>query len=624
MNVVVEIARPDEEEWARVAQLTQRTNQFNFTTVRRSEPEVRNLSASGLSVSRVNVRDRFGDYGLVGIFIAKIESHSLVVDTLLLSCRILGRGVEHAIVRHLGEIALEGGLNFVCLPYVRTAKNEPARAFIENVASRYRSDDGESVIYRIPAAEARIIAHRPGHDPAAVMEALKSETKKPVASNAKSSAATANKNVSERYSNLARMSSGWDVLRMVRSGCTRARTLPTDPRKPATQIETQLLLLWEEALGLSGLGVEDDYFALGGTSLVAARLFSEIARRFGVKLPLTKILEAPTVRALAVHLKPQRYETDGGLVELRSGGPRNFFFVHDGDGETLLYLNLARRMPSEFTVYGIEPRRLTQVPLAHGCIEDMAAYYVERMRKRQPKGPYYLGGMCAGGVIAFEMASQLIQAGETVGLVGLLDAATPQAGKRPGRMTQQRITRLSQAVAEAKSRGGSQLTQAYTLAAAIALKAFTAARWEVLERSRRLWVRARFLLLRQLLSREKPWPSFVRPLSVRDIYDTAEATYAPAPLAGIPVVLARARSGSDGDTPYRDIYADDTFGWGKVSKQLTIIDVDGGHSSMLQEPFADCLAKALLQYLVDQPSKLQIQSQPQSRTPVLAGMIAHS
>ena len=129
------------------------------------------------------------------------------------------------------------------------------------------------------------------------------------------------------------------------------RSLTGKPKGPATVTEERLLALWEETLGIDGLGVEDNYFALGGTSLETARLFAEIARQFSVRLPLTTILKSPTVRELSrFNLDSERTERSESLIELRRGGQRNFFLVHDGDGETLLYLNLARRMPSDVAV----------------------------------------------------------------------------------------------------------------------------------------------------------------------------------------------------------------------------------------------------------------------------------
>ena len=228
LKVVVDIAKPEDGEWPRVSQLTQRTNQFNFTTVRRSESEMRSLPGSGSTVLRIKVSDCFGDYGLVGLVIADVVADALTVDTLLLSCRVLGRGVEHAILRRLGEIAVERGLAHVQLPYVQTSKNEPAGAFAESIAANWRKQEGGRIIYLIPAGEARMILHRPGHDPAAVMDALKSEENK--GSSETKTCVTLGADRSRCYDHLARtLISGRALLRAARSGSPRARTLPDKP-----------------------------------------------------------------------------------------------------------------------------------------------------------------------------------------------------------------------------------------------------------------------------------------------------------------------------------------------------------------------------------------------------------
>jgi thioesterase domain-containing protein len=284
----------------------------------------------------------------------------------------------------------------------------------------------------------------------------------------------------------------------------------------------------------------------------------------------------------------------GALIELKRGGSRNFFLVHDGDGETLLYLNLARRMPEELTVIGVEPHRIARVPLAHTRIEDMAAWYIEEMRKRQPFGPYLLGGMCAGGVIAYEMASQLVRAGEHVELLALLDAATPQAPKIPGRATKQRLGRLRQLFTQARNTGRPFFASRLSIAIAASQKLVNALAWEMTHRVTLWSVRARFRLLQQLLPRQWPWPWYLPELSVRQIYDSAEALYKPKSFSPATVVLLRARAGEGNDTPYREIYADETFGWGSITHALTVVDVDGGHSSMLQDPFVESLVSALM------------------------------
>ncbi len=599
LGLVVDIAPPAEEEWPRVAQLTQRTNQFNFTTLRRTESEMRTAASQAESlVLRVNVRDRFGDYGLVGVVVAKTEGRSLLVDTLLLSCRVLGRGVEHAMLRRLGEIAAARNLSHVELPVIPTAKNEPARAFAASVAAAFGVEDETRVLYRIPAEFASGISHRPGHDPEAVIKARGSgDTKEPTKAASESSLA----NRSERYARLAcDLRSGGAILEAVRAKQLHARTLANRLEQPSTDTERTLVALWRELLNVEELGVQDDYFALGGTSLVAAQMFAEIRKRLDVKLPLTTILDSPNIRALARAIEAERTRpSDRGvrsdvLIELKPGGERYFFLIHDGDGETLLYRNLARRMPDEVSVFGIEPRRLTGIPLAHTRIEDMAKFYIEEMRNKQPAGPYLLGGLCAGGVIAYEMASQLTAAGETVQLVALFDAAKPRARKRIGQISKQRVRRLETVFAGVRGEHGISAIRLYASIKKASAKLMNALVWEVSSRAKRLNTRVRFRVLRRLLEQGRPWPSTVAELTVREIYDSAEADYSPKALSDAGVVLLRAQSGEGDDRPYRDVYADETLEWRSVSKDLAVIDVKGGHSSMLQEPFVESLAKALL------------------------------
>jgi hypothetical protein len=98
----------------------------------------------------VKVKDRFGDYGLVGLLIVQPDAESLVVDTLLLSCRVLGRGVEHRMLNHLAERARSDGMSRVDVRFVRSKKNQPVFDFLESVAGKYRDGDAETRSYRIP------------------------------------------------------------------------------------------------------------------------------------------------------------------------------------------------------------------------------------------------------------------------------------------------------------------------------------------------------------------------------------------------------------------------------------------------------------------------------------------
>ncbi|MEV8129124.1 SDR family NAD(P)-dependent oxidoreductase [Streptomyces sp. NPDC085944] len=156
-----------EADLPRVAQMTQRTNQFNVSTIRRTEPELRAL----LTDERADVRcwvtevsDRFGDYGIVGAALTRRAhgSDTVVLDSFLMSCRVLGRGVEHALLSRLGAVAGDDGASFLETVYRPTAKNEPARACLESVAAQHATarEDG-SVVYRMPVAHAAAIAFCP-------------------------------------------------------------------------------------------------------------------------------------------------------------------------------------------------------------------------------------------------------------------------------------------------------------------------------------------------------------------------------------------------------------------------------------------------------------------------------
>ena len=213
---------------------------------------------------------------------------------------------------------------------------------------------------------------------------------------------------------------------------------------PRTEIEEVLAELWASLLRFEPIGIKDDFFELGGTSLLAVDLFVQIDRQFGQRLPLTALIEAPTVEQLARFVTGS--ESQDSLVLIREGGDRPpLFLVHDGDGEIMLYRNLAVLLERDHAVYGLQPDSRQNVPLAQSRISEMAAYHIDKIRSVQPQGPYLLGGMCAGGVIAYEIARQLQDRGETVAMVALLDAADVGASLKTWHFASQRVRSFSTA-----------------------------------------------------------------------------------------------------------------------------------------------------------------------------------
>jgi len=185
----------------------------------------------------------------------------------------------------------------------------------------------------------------------------------------------------------------------------------------------QVARIWEELLGVPSIGFDENYFDLGGDSSLAVQLFAQIEKVFRVKLPLATLFEAPTIEELARILRPETARSGwSSLVTIQPAGSRPpLFCMHPHGGNVLIYRDLSRYLGSDQPFYGLQSQGLDGrcPPLTR--IEDMAAQYVKEIRTVQPHGPYFLGGYCLGGAIAFEVAQQLRAKGEQIALLALFD-----------------------------------------------------------------------------------------------------------------------------------------------------------------------------------------------------------
>jgi amino acid adenylation domain-containing protein len=189
-----------------------------------------------------------------------------------------------------------------------------------------------------------------------------------------------------------------------------------------TPLEQTLARIWSELLETKAVGVNDNFFELGGHSLLAVRLFAQIEKRLGKRLPLATLFRAPTVAQLAAIIQKDWTPEWSSLVGINPTGSKPpFFCVHALGGNVLEYYDLARHLGQDQPFYGLQSQGLDQNRPPHKRVEDMAQHYIKEMRERQPEGPYFIGGRSLGGMIAFEMATQLRAQGEAIGLLGLLD-----------------------------------------------------------------------------------------------------------------------------------------------------------------------------------------------------------
>ena len=206
---------------------------------------------------------------------------------------------------------------------------------------------------------------------------------------------------------------------------------------PRDDTERLLVRMWSDVLGVERVGIDDDFFEIGGHSLLGARLFMQLAEEFGRVMPLGLLIEAPTVRKLAEYLRSST-PLDGcvSIVPITHGSSRPPVFAVPGVGGNVLgFADLARAMGADQAFFGLQSLGLDGAREPLESIEDMARLYVSEVRSVRPRGPYALIGACFGATVAYEMARQIIESGEEVAFLGLLDP-TRQGGGEAGRPSQ--------------------------------------------------------------------------------------------------------------------------------------------------------------------------------------------
>lgn len=228
-----------------------------------------------------------------------------------------------------------------------------------------------------------------------------------------------------------------DALPLTRNGKIDRRALPQLDQSrsqsqaiyvaPRDHLEKQLANVWQKVLAVEEVGIRDNFFDLGGHSLLAARLFAQIENRFGTKLPLATLFQAPTIERLVQVL----HETESSrlwpsLVAIQPLGSKpRLFCVHAGGANVLIYRPLARHLGMDQPVYALQARGLDGQSEPFTRVAEMAEHYIKEMRSLQPGGPYHLLGASFGGLVAFEMAQQLLAQGQQVALLAMLNTNCP-------------------------------------------------------------------------------------------------------------------------------------------------------------------------------------------------------
>ena len=353
-----------------------------------------------------------------------------------------------------------------------------------------------------------------------------------------------------------------------------AATIATAPKpaQPAEGVEGTLAAWWQDLLGVERVGLDDDFFDLGGHSLVGVRLFAKIKRTWQVDLELALLFEARTVRQLADVIRkskqpaPSPQKTWSSLVSIQPNGSRiPLFCVHAIGGDVIFYEQLARALGPDQPFYAFQSPLVSQADIRQTSIEELASTYVKEMRAFFPRGPYLIGGASFGGLVAFEMAKQLHAQGAEPRLLVLFDTAVPR--------NEQRV--------DAKDRISGFRTGLRKQGATYLMKKAAVKRvyWgDKLLRRVRLIACASHRLLRHRL------PINLHYFQTEEAHKQALTQYAFHPYAG-KITLMRAVDRGPEVLGKRE---DPTLGWGHLAGGgLEIHDVDTGHMSMLFDPYVE-------------------------------------
>lgn len=363
----------------------------------------------------------------------------------------------------------------------------------------------------------------------------------------------------------------------------RAQRTSEARHPPRDELETFLLKAWTSALHRRSLGVDDDFFALGGTSLEAAVLMDLVERTTGTKLPPTLLFEAPTVALLAARIRagPQS-GSPPTVLSLAGGEGLPVFCFHPPDGTVFCYLTLARQLSPAHPVLGIQARGVDGRELPDEDVPTMARRYAEEVRAVVGQGPVCLLGLSGGGVLAYETARLLAAQAVTVQLLVLVDTLFPGAASGQAWRLRMRARRAALALRYLGPRASHHLQ---------ALRAGATARDRAGYAADKLRHAGRLLVV------GPPRPG------LRAAMRRALSRYRPGPYDG-PVLAFRARTLAVADAEGRPVDA-----WRSVAPaDFRVVKIAGRHAELLEEPHVRSVSDTLRASLVgtDRPRSGEI------------------
>ncbi len=351
-----------------------------------------------------------------------------------------------------------------------------------------------------------------------------------------------------------------DALPLTVTGKVDYHALPEPPRirpdlqtaflAPRTAVETELQQMWQEILDIQPIGVQDNFFDLGGDSLAAEEVLTRIEQEFHLSLPPDVFIHGPTIESLAnIVYRPESATVKSSLVAIQPAGSKPPFFCVSGyDGTALPLRTIKPYFAPDQPFYGLRDPRLGHKKISFTRIEEIEPQHIRILLAHQSQGPYYLGGYSFGCLVAFEIAQQLHKAGHQVRALIFLDLPRSCRPQRPGIDPSAKLDFV-------KQKGLAQSFKAATRRLLLFTKRFT--------------------------------PSFIEPLSVREANILAKTAYVPKVYPGRAIFF---------QTPHNQ---DAPQMWEHlIAGGIEVHNIPGDHHTMWREPHLQILAEALKTVLV--------------------------
>ncbi|MGE0472115.1 MAG: amino acid adenylation domain-containing protein [Nitrospirales bacterium] len=349
---------------------------------------------------------------------------------------------------------------------------------------------------------------------------------------------------------------------------------------PETPLEAQLTKIWEAVLGKKPIGINDNFFNLGGESLMAVRLCSAMERKLGRKIPVSLIFHTQTIKQLASNIDNREVHAPSSLmVPIQPLGVKPPIFCVLFGATFLPYMKNYLHQP----LYMFFNQGHDGKPALHATVEEIAKRYLQDLRTLQPKGPYYLAGYSFGGMVAYEMAHELRRQGETIALLALVDPTTKTMQSAP-RSLNKKLSHFLVPVTHLEDKRKISLISLKSICHTILIKACETMRWRLEKFQTSSWVMLKELICMSYFAIGSPLPSSLRRFYRDRVVKKASQQYHPQYYAGR-IILFQTKKAVENY-------------WGPLCKKVDhIYNLSAGHLEIVDEPYTETLLHDFMECL---------------------------